>query len=45
MEFVEKQLFELKLDEFPPLDIHHLKSDNPFMALITLSGRKKGAIC
>ena len=41
MEFVEKQLFDLRLDEFPRLDIHHLHSDNPIIAPITTEWQKE----
>ena len=41
MEFIEKQLFDIRLDEFPHLDMHHLKSDNPIIIPITTEWQKE----
>ncbi|KAI6651857.1 hypothetical protein LOD99_4736 [Oopsacas minuta] len=41
MDFIEKHLFNLRVDELSHLDIHHLESDNPIITPITTEWQKE----
>ena len=41
MEYIEGKVFKPRIDQFSPLDINHLTSDNPIIKPITIEWQKE----